>query len=59
MEMVLKMNPDCDTLQNDNHPSEIVLPLQILKSGVEKTIHYLENEKSPIIDNVASKLIRG
>ena len=30
----LKINPDCDKLQNDNHQSEMEQPLQILKSEV-------------------------
>ena len=33
-----KINPDCDKLKNDNNPSEMGKPLQILKSEVEKEI---------------------
>ena len=45
--------PDCDKLQNDNHPMRH--PLQILISEVEKAIHFLKNDKSLGNYNVSSE----
>ena len=49
-----KNNHDYDKLQNDNNPSDTGQPLQILKSEFEKAINYLNNDKSPGIENVSS-----